>query len=64
MKFLADENIPLEAVNTLSTQGLDIISIVTSRRGLSDLEDRLVEIFTSFPILQEINRVLEYEHHH
>lgn len=36
MKFLADENIPLEIVNNLKKDGLDIISLSELNPGISD----------------------------
>lgn len=38
MKFLADENIPLKAVQALRDQNLDVISVIEIRRGMSDEE--------------------------
>ena len=38
MKFIADENIPQEVIDTLKSQEIDIISIFDIKAGLSDEE--------------------------
>lgn len=38
MKLLADENIPLKAVEDLRGRGIDVISVLSVARGLKDEE--------------------------
>ena len=37
-KFVADENIPIETVNILKEQGVDIVSVAAFAPGLTDIE--------------------------
>jgi len=38
IKFLADENVPIEAIKALKRKGLDIVSIIEFSPGLNDKE--------------------------
>ena len=37
-KLLADENVPIEAVEALKRKGVDIVSVIEFSPGLSDRE--------------------------
>ena len=36
VKLLADENIPLESIRILKSQGIDVTSVVEHKTGMSD----------------------------
>ncbi|MGC8718698.1 MAG: DUF5615 family PIN-like protein [Thermodesulforhabdaceae bacterium] len=37
MRFIANENIPVDVVNSLRKQGYDLVRVDEIRKGLSDL---------------------------
>lgn len=53
IKFLADENFPLESIDLIQSRGYDILSVLRSHRGIPDeevirianLEQRLILTF-------------------